>query len=77
MKTFKEFIAFVESISSHVLFCYNGKECGVDPISSTQYTLWYGDFEITCHCIDEVKNGKYFDGKSLSEIFDNITDIEY
>lgn len=74
---FKEFIDRIESFISHVFFKYNGKNCVVDPFNAHNFILVYGDFEVECKSIDEVKNGKYFDGKSLAEIFDNITDIEY
>lgn len=75
--TQKKFFEYIESLVSHIYFTYNGKDCVVDPFNAHCFILVYGDFETECKNIDEVKNGKYFDGKSLSEIFDDITDIEY
>ena len=32
---------------------------------------------MTAHSIDEVMTTKFFDGKSLENILDDITDLEY
>ena len=31
------------TIFSHVTFEYNGKSCGIDPFSLTEFDIWYGD----------------------------------
>lgn len=66
----------IDSLCTHVLFEYNGKNCGVDPFSHEEYDMWYGDKEITVTSIEEVMETPLFDGKSLNEIFDNIINLE-
>lgn len=39
--------------------------------------MWYGDKSMTAHSIEEVMDTKFFDGKSLEDIWDEITDLEY
>lgn len=73
----KEFFDYIESLSNHIFFLYNGIECGIEPISKYRFEISFNGKLFIANSIDEVKNGKYFDGKSLSEIFDDITDIEY
>lgn len=68
---------FLENLTGHIMFEYNGYSCGVDPLSTDDYTMWYGEKSITATSIDEVMNGKFFDGKSLSEIELDIVDLEY
>ncbi len=71
------FFDYIESICNHVFFSYNGTECGIEPINKQHFEISFGGNLFIANSIDEVKNEKYFDGKSLSEIFDDITDIEY
>ena len=33
--------------------------------------------DLTAHSIEEVMETKFFDGKSLEDIWDDITDLEY
>ena len=61
---------------SHVLFNYNGKLCGVDPIDRHHFDMWYGDKIFSAKSIDEVMATPFFDGKSLNEICNDIIDIE-
>lgn len=68
---------FLWNLTSHVMFEYNGYSCGVDPLAHDVYEMWYGDESMTAHSIDEVMNTKFFAGKSLSDILDDITDLEY
>lgn len=68
---------FLENLTGHIMFEYNGYSCGVDPLSADEYTIWYGEKSITARSIDEVMDGKFFDGKSLSEIESDIVDLEY
>jgi len=61
---------------SHVTFEYNGKCCGVDPLSRNKFDMWYGDKYLTADSIGAVMEVKLFDGKSLQEIWDDIVDLE-
>ena len=59
-------------------FNYNQKNCGVDPISHTQYEMWYGEEETyTAKSIEEVMSVPLFNGKSINEIYTEIeiTDV--
>lgn len=63
----------LEEMTSHILFDYNGKHCGVDPIRrERQYDMWYGEEVFSATSVDEVMSVKFFDGKSLNDISDEI-----
>jgi hypothetical protein len=66
----------IAEIVTQITFTYNGKSCGVDPMSSTEFDMWYGDDFVTVGSIEEVMNTKLFDNKSLTDIFDDIDDLE-
>ena len=66
----------IAEIVTQITFTYNGKSCGVDPMSSTEIDMWYGDDFVTVGSIEEVMNTKLFDNKSLTDIFDDIDDLE-
>ncbi len=53
-------------------FDYKNKHGGVDPFNDTEFDMWYGDTLITVCSIDEVMNTPIFDGKSLTDIVDEI-----
>lgn len=68
---------YLENLTSHVLFEYNGQSCGVDPLSTNKFEMWYGSNGMTASSIDEVMTTKFFNGKSLTDIWDDITELEY
>ena len=57
-------------------FIYNGKDCGIDPMSITEFDMQYGEDFITVNSIDKVMNTALFDGKTLSDIIDDVEDLE-
>lgn len=71
-----EIIDRIAEIVTQITFIYNGKSCGVDPMSSTEFDMWYGDDIITVSSIEEVMNTKLFDDKSLSDIVEDVEDLE-
>jgi len=73
----KSFRAQVESLSTHVLFEYNGQNCGVDPFNCKHFDIWCGENFAEAKSIDEVFELPIFDGKSLTDIYEKITNIEY
>ena len=75
--TITEIKNYLSQLTSHVLFDYNGYSCGIDPISQNEFNMWYGDNETTVKSIDEVMTSKFFDGKSLTEIWYDVTELEY
>ncbi|WP_418419662.1 hypothetical protein [Blautia sp.] len=74
--TAKELKDRINSICTHVLFDYNGKECGVDPFSSDNFDMWYGSQMMNAKSIDEVMQTPFFDGKALQDIVDDIENVE-
>lgn len=66
----------IESLCSHLTFEYNGKNCGVDPLSHNQIDMWCGDDAMTATSIDEVMESPFFNGQSLRNIANKIENIE-
>lgn len=66
----------INSLCTHVLFTYNGKNCGVDPFNEKHFDMWYGEERMEAHSIDEVMETSFFDGKALRDIVDQIEDVE-
>lgn len=64
--------ARLDEMASHITFEYNGKACGVDPLSRTHYEMWYGDMGMVAKSLDEVMTTPFYDGKSLEEIAEEI-----
>lgn len=59
-----------------LLFDYKGIAGGVDPLSDTHFDVWYGEELYVATSIDDVMSVKLFDGKSLTEIVDEIENVE-
>ncbi len=72
MITFQELYDYINGIVSHVLFEYKKKECGIDPLSHTEFDVWYGEKEEIMPSVESVFSTPFFDGKSLTEIFTEI-----
>lgn len=66
----------IDSLISHILFDYNKKQCGIDPISRNNIDMWYGDNEYCASSVEDAMTYPLFDGKSLNQICDKITNIE-
>lgn len=73
----KEFKDYISSLVSHVLFEFNGKNCGVDPLSKDKFDIWYGEEMHTVGSVDEVMSIPIFNGQSLTQIFNMIKNIDY
>jgi hypothetical protein len=67
----------ISSLAGFVGFNYNNSQCGVDPINQNHFEMWCGDNYIVAQSIDEVMTAKIFNGKSLIEIFDKITNLDF
>ena len=68
---------YIQKLTSHVLFEYKGTNCGIDPFSAYHFDMWYGKDYYKAESIDEVMNHPLFDGKSLTEIFGEITNLDF
>ena len=66
----------IAEIVTQITFTNNGKNCGVDPMSSTEFDMCCGDDFVTVGSIEEVMNTKLFDNKSLTDNVDNIEELE-
>lgn len=75
--TIEEVKKYLTSLTSHILFEYKGKSCGIDPLSRTKFNMWFGSNAMAANSINEVMTVKFFDGKSLEEIWNNITNLEF
>ena len=74
--TAKEMRDRVDSLATHILFDYNGRNCGVDPFSRNNIDMWYGQEFMNAKSIDEVMTTPFFDGNALQDIMDDIANIE-
>lgn len=68
---------YLGGLTSYLMFEYNGYYCGIDPLSHDKFYMWYGNKTMIAHSIEEVMETKFFDEKSLEDIWDDITDLEY
>ena len=64
-----------------LVFKYNNKEYHIDPYynfdtKQRSYLLFCKDKEELVYSVDEVMTNPFFDGKSLSDIIDDIGEIE-
>ena len=67
----------IASLSGFVGFEYNKKNCGIDPINQSHFEMWYGNDYIIAKSIDEVMAVKIFNGNSLTDIFDKISNFDF
>lgn len=68
---------YLSKLTSHVIFNYDGISCGIDPLSRNRFDMWYGNKCITLQTVADVLYTKFFDGKSLKDIWDDITELDY
>lgn len=66
----------IESLSGHVLFDYNGHNCGVDPFSRNNIDMWCGQELMNAKSADEAMTTPFFDGRALQDIMNDIVDVE-
>lgn len=76
MYNIDEVKSYLTEVYSCVTFEYNGRCCGIDPFPGS-FVMWYGANDITVDSIEKVFDTILFDGKSLKEIWKNITDLDY
>lgn len=66
----------IDSLITHILFDYNGKPCGIDPINHNNIDMWYGGNDYCAKSVDDAMEYPLFDGKSLNQIYDKMANIE-
>ena len=67
----------LENLENHFLFTYQGRKCGIDPISKTHYDMWFGETSASAKSVEDAFSSKIWGGKDLSQIFDIIEIISY
>lgn len=67
----------LDNLIGAITFEYNGYSWRIDPISTDEFDMWYGDETITVNSVDEVMETDFFDGKTLESILDDTTDFDY
>lgn len=67
----------LEEICNCFQFEFNGKPCGVDPFSREDFDVWCGEDFMKATSIEEVMGIKFFDGKALNEIVNEIEIIDW
>lgn len=64
-------------LENHFLFSYRGRDCGVDPIAKNKYNIWFGNKHSHVDTIDAVFEVPFWGGKKITDIFEDISIIEY
>lgn len=75
--TILELKNYLTNLIGHVTFEYNGYSCGIDPLSLNKFDMWYGNDAVTVNSIEKVMNEPLFNGKSLKDIWDDITNLDF
>jgi hypothetical protein len=57
---------------SHIIFDYEGKHCGVDPLAVNRFTAWCGDEEAEFKSVEELIEFPFFCGESLKNLCNKI-----
>lgn len=68
-KSLKELI---ESLIQDITFEYNGKYACINPWNSKKFEVGFGEKIKTYNNIEDVMNDRFYDGKSLNEISNDI-----
>ena len=68
---------YLSNLTGHITFEYNGHSCGIDPLALNSFDMWYDNDEATVDSVDEVLYNKFFDGKSLTEIWNDVTELDF
>ncbi len=72
----------VEAGSQMIAFTYKGKDGDIDPwydekMKCVRHNLFYDGMQISTFDTEDAMNVTIFDRKSLNEIAEELTDIEY
>lgn len=66
----------LEEMRTHVLFDYKGIACGIDPLSRNKIDMWFGEKYYTASSIDEAMTYQLFDGSAITDIADQVQNLE-
>ena len=65
------------SCGTLVEFTFHGLDCNIDPFVPTSFHIFCNGDEWDVNSIDEVMNGKFFDGFCLRDIASQIHDLSW
>ncbi len=68
---------YLGDLIGQISFSYNGQLCGIDPLALDSFDMWYGAKTITASSVDEVMDAVFFDGKTLKDIWPDVTDVDF
>lgn len=54
------------------VFDYQNKRYGIEPYCDSELEIWHEDKSVIVYSLDEIMTIPFFDGKSLTEIADEI-----
>lgn len=63
---------WINSLTDDIVFCYKGVVGSICPFSRNDISLCYGDHEISVKSIDEAMTTPFVNGRSISDICDDI-----
>lgn len=66
----------LEEMRTHVLFDYKGIACGIDPLSKNEIDMWFGKKNYTASSVDNAMAYRLFNGKSITDIADQVQNLE-
>lgn len=75
--TIQELKDHLTNLVGHVTFIYTGFSCGIDPLAKNLFEVWCGDDAFSVCSVDEVLNDELFDGRSLTDIWGDVTDLDF
>lgn len=71
----KKLIDILNDCCNDIAFSFGGKQSGVMPEVANHkktYHVWYGEKTKDYLSVDELVNDRFFDGKSIKEIFNEL-----
>lgn len=75
--TIMELEKYLSNLTGHVTFEYNGYSCGIDPLAVNEFDMWYGNYKVSVKSIKDVMNSTLFNGKSLKNIWGDVTNLDF
>lgn len=74
--TIEEFKDYLAALTDEITFSYNDCPCGIVRLTRNKYGIWYDDSDITVKSVEALMNTRFFDGKSLIDIWGSISDLK-
>lgn len=80
--TLKEALEGIKKCIYQLEFEYDGRTGDIDPCynpekSRVEYLLYFDGYEVKVYNMDDVVNTPFIDGKSFTEAFDSLKDLDW